>query len=174
MFFDELAQSAVAFSANDSTEELTSEELRSLKSESVGLISELFYVFRQAGLAKPEKLRAFLDRHNHDMKELAATCVRGYTKTGLAQDRIKKSIFTERQIAYVIHESSHGELRIDQNSLQRILVQSMSFESCRSKLVLLSKFGLLRRHEYNQVLISSPGVLEDAYGRHVERVLSSI
>jgi hypothetical protein len=171
-FFEDLALFALRGQDGLKKSELSLEDLRSLKSEGVGLISELFYIFRSAGLSSPTKLQGFLERHNSDMRALIASCQRGHTATGLSADRIKKSIFTERQIAYVIHESSHGELRLDQNSLQRILIQSMSFESCRSKLVLLAKFGLLRRHEYNQVLISSPGTLEDAYGRHLDRVLS--
>lgn len=173
-FFDEIVQAAVAAKIEPESNSFSSEELRALQSDGVGLISEFFYLVRTAGLSSPSKLRGFLDRHNADMKNLAESCQGGYTKTGLSLERIQKSIFSEKQIAYVMHESSHGELRLDQNSLQRIFVQSMSFESCRSKLVLLAEFGLLRRHEYNQVLISSPGILEDAYARHVERVLASL
>lgn len=154
--------------------EIDREHRKLLRSDGLFQVAEFFYMLDAGGVTEPEAIGGFLERHNADMQALLATCERGYAAGGLSAARIKKAIFTPSQIAYVKHESASGKPRFDQQSLQRIFVQSMSFESCRLLLVLLSDFGFLNRWEYNQVIIESRGVLEDLYAAQLRTITAAL
>lgn len=153
---------------------LDREHRKLLRSEAVAQIAEFFYVLRYGGIKIPDGLKGFLERHNEDMARLEASCKNGYTIGGLSAQRIRKAKFSPAQINYVLHESSGGQPRFDQQSLQRIFTQIMSFETCRTVLVVLAEFGFLQRWEFNQVLVGSTGVLEDLYGKHLETIVDAM
>lgn len=173
-FFAAVEARAAENAGLNGPEALDREYRKVLRSEGVGQIAEFFYVLRYAGIHIPDGLRGFLERHNADMDSLLASCSNGYTVGGLSEQRLRRAKFSEPQIRYVMHESSSGEPRFDQQSLQRIFTQIMSFETCRSILVILAEFGLLRRWEFNQVVVGSPGFLEDTYKAHLEEIVRAV
>lgn len=173
-FFSGVEAHAAAHAGLDGPSALDREHRRLLRSDAVAQIAEFYYVLRHGGIEIPDGLRGFLERHNADMEALLASCRNGYTVGGLSAARIKRSMFSEAQINYVLHESAGGTPRFDQQSLQRIFTQTMSFETCRTLLVLLSEFGFLQRWEFNQVIIGSRGVLEDLYGQHIRGIVDAV
>ena len=168
--FDAIVDHAVRWRARQGTASLTREEIKALRSDNVAHVAEFFYVVRERSIAEPANLRPFIERHNADMMALLESCERGYTASGLLISRIRRAMFSEPQIAYLEHECSGGTARFDQFSLARIFTQLMAFESCRKLLVLLSDSGFLNRQEYNQVLISSKGVLEDLFHDFLSKI----
>jgi hypothetical protein len=173
-FFNLVEAQAAEHAGLNGPEALDREHRKVLRSDGVAQIAEFFYVLRYAGIPIPDGLRGFLERHNADMDRLLASCSNGYTLGGLSEQRLRRAKFSEAQIRYVMHESAGGDPRFDQQSLQRIFTQIMSFETCRLILVTLSDFGLLRRWEFNQVVVGSPGFLEDAYKIHLEEIVSAV
>lgn len=154
--------------------ELDREHRKVLRSEAVAQIAEFFYILKFSNMNIPGDLEGFLGRHNEDMQALEASCRNGYTIGGLSAQRIKRAKFSKAQINYVLHESAQGEPRFDQQSLQRIFTQIMSFETCRTVLVILAEFGLLRRWEFNQVVVGSTGVLEDLYRNYLDTIVNEM
>ncbi len=173
-FFSVVEAEAAVNAGLDGPDALDREHRKVLRSEGVAQVAEFFYVLRFADIAIPDGLRSFLERHNADMDSLLASCRNGYTIGGLSEQRLRRAKFSEAQIRYVMHESASGDPRFDQQSLQRIFTQIMSFETCRSLLVTLGEFGLLRRWEFNQVVVGSTGFLEDAYRAHLEEIVLAI
>jgi len=173
-FFRKLEDHATSTREATNAEPHSRDQRKLIRSDGVAQIAEFFFVLREGGVTTPEALRQFILRHNEDMEALLATCERGYTVGGLSKERIEKSIFSERQIDYLMHECQGGEPRFDQQSLQRIFTQSMSFETCRKLVILLAEGGFLNRWEYNQVLISSKGLLEDFYGEHLSTIVGAV
>lgn len=167
------AHAAKISGANDVTL-LEREHRKTLRSDAVAQIAEFFYVLSHGGLKIPDDLHGFLSRHNADMEALETSCRNGYTVGGLSIQRIRRARFSPAQINYVMHESANGQPRFDQQSLQRVFSQIMSFETCRSVLVILSEFGFLQRWEFNQVVIGSTGVLEELYRSHLEEIVNAI
>lgn len=173
-FFASVLEHAEITRGKDSAGPLTREERAMLRSEHVAHVAEFLFVLKEAQICEASTLRSFLENHNHDMQRLLDECEKGYTRNGLSAARIKRALFSEKQINYLIHECKEGVPRFDQQSLQKIFTQLMSFESCRTVLVLLSESGFLMRHEFNQVLISSKGVLEKMYGEFLSSVVLEI
>jgi len=173
-FFDAVEAQAAEASGADGPASLDREHRKLLRSETVYQIAEFFYVLKFGGLTIPDDLRGFLMRHNADMERLLASCRNGYAEGGLSAQRLKRAIFSLAQIDYVLHESSQGEPRFDQQSLQRIFTQAMSFESCRNLLVVLASYGFLRRWEFNQVIIGSAGLLEPLFKAHLETIAQGV
>lgn len=173
-FFRAVEARAASTAGLDGPADLDREHRKLLRTEGVAQIAEFFYVLKYGGLRIPEDLRGFLERHNADMQRLIETCRNGYTEGGLSLQRLKRAIFSSSQIEYVLHESSGGKARLDQMSLQRIFTQSMSFETCRTLLVVLAEYGLLQRWEFNQVIIGSNGVLEDLYKAHLDEITAGV
>ncbi|WP_340422177.1 hypothetical protein [Yoonia sp. GPGPB17] len=172
-FFTSVEAHAAKHIGVDGAAMLERDHRRVLRSEGVAQVAEFFYVLKYAGIPIPDGLASFLERHNADMDTLEQSCRNGYTVGGLSAQRVRRAKFSDAQIRYVMHESSGGEPRFDQQSLQRIFTQIMSFESCRSILVTLSDFGLLRRWEFNQVVIGSTGILEDLYKTQLETIVAT-
>jgi hypothetical protein len=158
----------------DDVSQLDREHRRILRSEAVSQIAEFYYVLKNGGIEIPDGLRGFLERHNADMATHEASCRNGYTIGGLSVQRIRRARFSPAQINYVLHESAGGAPRFDQQSLQRIFTQIMSFETCRSVLVVLAEFGFLRRWEFNQVVIGSTGVLERLFHIQLEAIVNAM
>ncbi|MGB7262704.1 MAG: hypothetical protein WBC68_11595 [Albidovulum sp.] len=176
-FFGMVEAHAVAYRIENSMPEIAPEQRRILRSDTVAQIAEFYYILQSAHISGDKALRGFLERHNQDMRDLLGSCVRGRARNGLAEERIKAALFSDKQINYVVHESQQGGPRFDQQSLARIFIQSMSRETCRTTLVFLSECGFFDRHEFNQVLIVSKGVLEQLYSEYlaviVERVVQN-
>ena len=126
-----------------------------MRSDGVAQIAEFFFVLRDAGLTSPTTIAGFLRRHNDDMQALLDSCSRGYTRFGLSAARIREAMFQPHQIDLIVHESSGERATFDQRSIGKILTQVMSFESCRTLLVLMASAGLLQRRDFRSVVLIS-------------------
>jgi hypothetical protein len=153
-----------------SGEELAREQRAALKEHDIILITEFYYIFWALGDVRIDRLEIYLRKHNEDMAALVATDVRGTTACGISTAQIKKSLLSETQIRRVIHESSHGRIVFDQQSIQKLLRPKMSPETTRTRLLVLAETGLLNRNNVGTVLYSSPHKLEQAYHRHLIRL----
>ena len=173
-FYDGVVSFAEDWRCKQQENDLSREERKLLRSDSVAQIAEFFFVLSEGGLNEPERIKAFLSRHNEDMAKLLGNCERGYTRFGLSAARLKEAHFSPHQINLIIHESANGPITFDQRSIGKILTQVMSFESCRTLLVLLASVGLLQRRDFRSlVLISSNGLLEDLYRTQLSAIVSS-
>jgi hypothetical protein len=174
-FFDAIVDHAEAWRAENGGPELAQDERKLLRSDGLAQLAEFFYALREAKLSDPEQIKGFMRRHNDDMRALLESCERGYTRFGLSAARIKSAFFTPQQMDLVAHESANGRVTFDQRSIGKIMVQIMSFESCRTLLVLLASCGLLTRSDFRSiVLISSGGQLEDLYGAQMRAIVESV
>lgn len=174
-FYDQVVKSAEEWRAQKHDTHLTREERKLLRSDGVAQIAEFFFVFRESDLADADGITSFLLRHNEDMTALIESCDRGYTRFGLSAARIKEALFKPHQIDLIVHESASGSLTFDQRSIGKILTQVMSFESCRTILVLLASCGLLTRRDFRSVvLISSNSRLEDLYSDYLGAILDAL
>lgn len=171
-FFDSVVETADLERASTGDGELKREERKLLRSEGVAQLAEFFFVIEESGLNSDRKISAFLERHNDDMKALLASCEKGYTRFGLSAARIKQSLFSQPQIDLIIHESARGSVTFDQRSIGKVLTQVMSFETCRTLLVLLASCKLIQRHDFKSVvLISSNGLIEELYRNHLRSIV---
>lgn len=174
-FYDRVVAFAEEWREKTGGAVLNREERKLLRSDGVAQISEFFFVFRDGDLVDADSIRAFLLRHNEDMTALIESSEKGYTRFGLSVARLKEAIFKPHQIDLILHESAAGPLTFDQRSIGKILTQVMSFESCRTILVLLASCGLLTRRDFRSVvLISSNGQLEDLYGDYLRSILGAL
>lgn len=173
-FYTSVETHAAAHIGLEDTALLDREHRKTLRSDAVAQIAEFFYVLRYSGMKIPGDLEGFLRRHNDDMADLQASCRNGYTIGGISLQRLKRAKFSDTQIDYVLHESDSGEPRFDQQSLQRIFTQIMSFETCRNVLLVLAQFGLLRRWDFNLVLIGSDGTLENLYRAYLTEIVDAV
>lgn len=170
-FFDRVIAHAEAHRGSNLAGCLDPEDRKLLRSETVSQIAELFFAIDEAGLTTPEALAGFLHRHNADMQANIAASHRGYTRFGVSCKRIQAATFSEQQINFIIHESSSGVVTFDQRSIAKLLTEVMSFESCRTALLALARFGLIHRHEFGSiVLIRSNGVLETIFRDHLRTI----
>lgn len=174
-FYDQVVSQAESHREAQGEPELTREERKALRSEGLLQIAEFFFAIDEAGISEPERIRGFLERHNEDMNAMLETCERGYTKFGLSAARIKEAILKPHQIELIAHESEGGQLTFDQRSIGKVLTPQMSFETCRTLLVLMASAGLIRRRDFRSVvLISSNGVIEKMYKTHLSQLLGTI
>ena len=174
-FFDAVGEAAEEWRRAQREPELSRDERRLMRSDGVAQIAEFFFVLRDAGLTSPAAIADFLRRHNADMQALLDSCSRGYTRFGLSAARIREAMFQPHQIDLIVHESSGERATFDQRSIGKILTQVMSFESCRTLLVLMASAGLLQRRDFRSVvLISSHGTIEDIYRRHLRSMVEAM
>jgi hypothetical protein len=174
-FFDAVVETAEAWRLSRGEPDLLWQERKLLRSEGVAQIAEFFFVLRDAGLTSPAALASFLSRHNADMQALLDSCSRGYTRFGLSAARIKGAMFEPHQVELILHESAGDTVTFDQRSLGKVLTQVMSFESCRTLVVLLASTGLLQRRDFRAlVLISSNGTIESLFGQHLRSIVKEI
>lgn len=173
-FFDQVVQVAETSRQSKSEPDLTREERKLLRSDGVAQIAEFFFVLKEAGLTSPAAITGLLERHNADMEALLASCDRGYTRFGLSAPRIQEAMFKPHQVELILHESAGGIVTFDQRSVGKILTQVMSFESCRTLLILLASTGLLQRRDFRSVvLVSSNGRIEDIYREHLRAIVAA-
>ena len=157
-----------------SRKEATSEEqIDLLRGENAYLVAEFFYVLRECGLNDPTRLRAFLQRHNADMATLSADRER-LRRQGLSRQRVQDAIFQDWQIDKVVENAVSGRLRLDQSDLGRLLSPVMSPETCRKTVVALADGGLLTRIKIGQALITSTGLLEDRFAKHLKYIVEAL
>lgn len=174
-FYDKVVSFAEAHRSDRGEPELTREERKSLRSEGLLQVAEFFFAIGDAGITTPERIRGFLERHNADMLAMLETCERGYTRFGLSAARIKEAVLKPHQIDLIAHESEGGQLTFDQRSIGKILTPQMSFETCRTLLVLMASAGLIRRRDFRSVvLISSNGAIEQMYKDHLSHLVGAI
>lgn len=174
-FYDRVVDHAETHRAGRGEPELSREERKSLRSDGLLQIAEFFFAIGEAGITTPEAIRGFLGRHNDDMQAMLETCERGYTRFGLSAARIREAVLQPHQIDLIVHESEGGPLTFDQRSIGKILTPQMSFETCRTLLVLMASAGLIRRRDFRSVvLISSNGVIEGMYRDHMRSLLEAV
>lgn len=179
-FCDQLILSAAEFRATNPLKGgtvLDAEEIRQLRSPGTTQVAEFFFIIEERGLAEPEALRAYLDRHNQSLQAKLDDLRRSgqaYTGNGLSRDRIASGLLEAGQIETLLDEAEDGRLRFDQTSLACLLVDAMSAESCRKLLLLLASCGFLRRIGRNNVRVRSEGKLERLYRLHLSAILERI
>lgn len=174
-FYDQVVAHAEAHRKEQGESELSREERKALRSEGLLQVAEFFFAIGDAGISSAARIRGFLERHNEDMQAMLETCERGYTKFGLSAARIKDAVLRKHQIDLIVHESEGGQLTFDQRSIGKILTPQMSFETCRTLLVLMASAGLIRRRDFRSVvLISSNGVIEEMYRSHLRHLVEAI
>jgi hypothetical protein len=174
-FFAAVVETAEGWRRSRGEPDLSPEERKVLRSEGVAQIAEFFFVLHEAGLTSPAAIASFLGRHNADMQALLDSCTRGYTRFGLSAARIREAMFQPHQVDLIVHESAGYTVTFDQRSIGKILTQVMSFESCRTLIVLLAGTGLLQRRDFRSVvLVSSKGIIESHYRQHLRSIVEAV
>jgi len=179
IFMRRLVEHAVAHLAEtgDGSASLSPEELRQLKSEGVVQIAEIFFLFEETGMSDPALLRSRLEMHNEALGAKLAQMRENnvaHTPEGLSRDRLASGILDDSKIQMLVDEAEWGELRFDQSSLSSLLIELMAPESCRTLVILLAKFGFLKRIGTNNVRIRSLGKLEQLYREHLAQIADAI
>jgi hypothetical protein len=144
-----------------------------LRSENTFQIAEFYYLIDYFHLSEPERISAYIDRHNTDMRALLNDKV-VMRQQGLLPQRVKEAIFSDEQRAKVSENAATGRLRLDQSDIGRLLSPIMSPETCRKTIVALANGGLLVRRNIGQVLVISTGVLEGYYRNHLRHIAMAI
>lgn len=176
------AQRATFFSgvlsrAREASPVIQSEDVKALQGEGVEQIAELLFLFRDLDLSDPKRLRAYLARHNSSILEqvrFLEASKRGYSDTGVSRDRLEGGIISGDQIEEIVAEAEDGVVRFDQSTFACLLVDVMSAETCRKLLILLSKFGFLKRTGRLNVRIRSNGRLEDLFKDYLSGIISAM
>jgi len=178
-FMRRLVEHAMAHLAEtgDGSASLSPEELRQLKSEGVVQIAEIFFLFEETGMNDPALLRSRLEMHNEALGA-KLTQMRennlAHTPEGLSRDRLASGILDDGKIQMLVDEAEWGELRFDQSSLSSLLIELMAPESCRTLVILLARFGFLKRIGTNNVRIRSLGKLEQLYREHLAQIADAL
>lgn len=178
-FMRRLVEHATAHLAEtgDGSASLSPEELRQLKSEGVVQIAEIFFLFEETGMNDPALLRSRLEMHNEALGA-KLTQMRennlAHTPEGLSRDRLASGILDDGKIQMLVDEAEWGELRFDQSSLSSLLIELMAPESCRTLVILLARFGFLKRIGTNNVRIRSLGKLEQLYREHLAQIADAL
>jgi hypothetical protein len=132
-------------------------------------VAEFFYLARELGLLRRDRLTQLIARHNADMHELVGDPTRAQ-HMGLSPPRIEKAIFTQDQQRKILEGQGgapHAPVRLDQSDLGKLLSPLMSPESSRQILRAMTLGKLLTISGYPQALVSSTGVLEDYFQEHL-------
>ena len=170
-FFDHVIEHAETMCKAQQSGILDPEDRKLLRSDIIAQIAELFFVMKEAGVSSPAALDAYLRRHNDEIKKSISECKRGYNRFGISKVRLESSLFSEGQIKFNIHESSNGSITFDQRSIAKLLCEAMSFESCRTALLILAKFNLINRYEFDKVVLIRPnGVIERMFRNHLATI----
>ncbi len=144
-----------------------------LRSENTLQIAEFYFLAEEFRLDKAERIGAFIDLHNKDMKKLLDE-PETLSLQGLVRQRIEDAVFSPEQRAKVVENTVKGRLRLDQSDIGRFLSPLISPETCRKTLVALADGGLLERRNIGQVIVVSNGVIEDYYRRHLRSVVDAV
>ena len=135
----------------------------------------------------PEKMLGFLSRHNDEMRDKIASAVSGrinvkgrevekmITRHGITTDRMEKAIVPVGQISMLCMLNGKERVVLDQRTISRVLVETMSFSTCRDLIEQLAEFGLVERAPMqNCVAVSSNGMLEDIYQTYLDDIRNGI
>jgi hypothetical protein len=146
------------------------ERLISAQRDLVFLIAEFFYALKAMDISSPDKVIAFIEKHNQHIDRRCNTEFTG--KVGGLADRLRQSKFGPAAIRMIqLSLKDRGRLVLSQSDIARFLVEVMSDESCRRVISGLCEAGLLVRQEEkaNKAILvwSERGVLEAAFGRHL-------
>lgn len=152
---------------------LNADDVAALRGEEAFQIAEFYYLVERFSLGNPANARAFLGRHNEDLRELLADKEKRAAQ-GLSSARLQDCLFSDMQIEKVAHEISDGKLRLDQSDLGNLLSPCMSPETTRKAVIVLAKGGLLKRIKIGRVLIVSDGTLEKHFEKHLHSIVTSV
>jgi hypothetical protein len=170
MFFDDVVEHARQHIADPS--KLTEDELAVLRDEETFQVAQFYYVAEKSGLNDREILRAFLYRHNDDLKAYLGDEDR-LRALSLTKARVKDGLFSDQAIEKVC-QLSEGKLRLDQTDLGRLLSPLKSPETVRKAVLALAKGGLLGRVRVGAVLLVSNGILEQYFAKHLRAIVDSL
>ena len=157
---------------------VTPKERQLLVGPYVEAVAQLFLETKSIIKKNRFDVRKIFDSHNEKM----LNTIKKYNKKGKYRiseyginiPRIENAMFKQNQIEKLIYDiEAHGDLILDQRSLSKLLVESMSSETCRNVIILLSSVGMLDRKEFPSVVIIRPnGNLESIYMDFLEDIRS--
>ncbi len=136
-----------------------------LRLEATYQLAEFYYLLAARGIREPEQIEVLTSVHNDHIIEL--TKDRGkMARLGLTSERLLDAMFTADTLPRLLQNWREKPGAIDQSNLARFLATVMSTETCRKIVVACQTAGFFTRDRthYGTVVISSLGVLEDAFG----------
>ena len=100
----------------------------------------------------------------------------GYPGWGLTLTRVRQGIFPKDCILKLVENYSLRKAALDQSDLSRFLIETMSRETCRKTVLVLTRAGYLERERspYKSILVRSTGVMESLFTDHLEYVRSRL
>jgi len=151
---------------------LSADHRKRLRSSDTMLVAELLFMLRTSVSGRPDMLASALEAHNEALRVSIEDAKNGYSSSGVPVSRLKKALIGVREIERLRGLDPIGfEIELDQSSISKLLVESMSPEQCRLTLLALSDCGLLKRRSRKlSQEISSDGTLEG----FVEEYLSTL
>lgn len=174
-FFDEIIEHAQRHQAQLAQQGKKTAELAvtMLRSENTYQVAEFYYLIDEFGLNTPAKIEAFIERHNQDMQDLLAD-TRRLGIYGIRQERIAAAIFSEEEKNKVVENAVGGRIRLDQSDIGRCLAALISPETCRKVVIALGDGGFFERKKTGAVRVTSTGILEDCFRRHLREISKAI
>ncbi|GAA4226429.1 hypothetical protein GCM10022290_33450 [Sagittula marina] len=152
---------------NPGQSELSSEDIKKLRSAAVFFIAEFFFVIQQLGLTKdPEGLEDYLKDHNDSVGRKIAELrkeKRSATHSGLTITRLQESLIDDWKIEEMVAAAQDGFFRFDQSTIGALLNEIMVKQSTNSHLDVLGKAGLLKISGRRPKYIVSNGKIEQHY-----------
>lgn len=173
MFVDAILEHAKNHRQSNSLSPIPEKDIRRLQMshEGIAMVSEIFAILSRSDRNRAAHLRSILEAHNFSVKQGIGSQGRG---VGMPAKRLEAAGFSEQQISFTLRLSTDEKVAVDQRTLCKLLATVMSFESCRSLIVLLSDVGLLHREDIGNILITSPGHLETYYSNYLRTIADGL
>jgi hypothetical protein len=141
------------------------EVLSQLRSDAFYQLAEYYYLLKALRLESVEDLKRVIKLHNDHLVTLSKDAGK-LGRLGLTRERLLDAMFTADTLPRVLQNWRENPGAIDQSNLGRLLVTTMSAETCRKVVVAGAEAGFLRRHRtsYGTVLVVSNGRMERIFG----------
>ncbi|MEP3346767.1 MAG: hypothetical protein ABJN34_09020 [Litoreibacter sp.] len=147
--------------------ELSSDDIKKLRSAAVFFIAEFLFVIQKLDLTKDsEGLEAYLKDHNESVGRKIAALREGKrsaTHSGLTKSRLQESLIDDWKIEEMVAAAKDGFFRFDQSTIGALLNEIMVKQSTNSHLDVLGKAGLLKISGRRPKYIISNGIIEQYY-----------
>ena len=136
---------------------------------------EFFYLTHAFQLDSAVKIRRYAELHNIHLEALQTDHTR-ISRMGLTLTRVRQGIFPKDCILKLVENYSLRKAALDQSDLSRFLIETMSRETCRKTVLVLTRAGYLERERspYKSILVRSTGVMESLFTDHLEYVRSRL
>lgn len=127
---------------------------------------EFFYLLKARGIESVESIARLAEIHNLHLDALTRDAEK-MRRLGLRKERLLDAIFTADTLPRLLDSWREHPGRLDQSNLARLLVTVMSSETCRKLVVASAEAGFLHRSRspWGTVLVTSSGLIEEAFGR---------